>query len=318
MRAKASIAITLSLTLASCQGDANGGSEMDPDPGAESSTGDEQSNDSWVGDSAGSSATTEQSPETASTGADASDDPTANDDETSGGVTGSAGDTGELEEIEVLNMASAASAINGDRLTILNYTVPADGVLVVRGGAAGPPVESVTFGGEVLTAIASHEEPDYWFAISADMYWMPVTAGESGEIAWQYQPGTWTTRRRGMIAVTISGVDQVHALTTASDGLGTNEGRTGPSSADLEITTMHDAIILSAFTSNGPGPSELTGLGHTLDAFPTVPIEEFHSTRVYAGHMRVGPGTISLGYENADAGGWFDYVLFLAAFTRSE
>ena len=214
-------------------------------------------------------------------------------------------------------MRAAASAMNGDSLLIESYMVPADGVLVVHGGAAGPPVQSVTFDGEPLMQVASRDEPDYWFALSADMYWAPVTAGESGDIVWQYQPGEWTTRRRGAIAVTIAGADELHVLAGASDGLGTNEGRTGPSFAEVEITTTEPAIIITAFTSNGPGPSDLTGSGHALDAFPTVPIEEFHSTRVYGGHVSVGAGTYALGYRNNEDG-WFDYILFAAAFSSND
>ena len=237
-----------------------------------------------------------------------------------GGTTGSESsdggeDTGEAEALEVLNIQSAASAMNGDSLLIEDYTVPADGVLVVHGGAAGSTVLTVTFGGEALTPVASHEEPEYWFAISSDVYWMPVTAGATGDILWDYTEGEWSTRRRGAIALTIGGADEVHEVAMATDGEGTNEGRTGPSLAEVEITTTQPAVVLTAFTSNGPGPSDLTGPGHMLDAFPTVPIEEFHSTRVYGGHVLADPGTITVGYQNNENNGWFDFILFAVAFT---
>ena len=238
--------------------------------------------------------------------------------EDSGEDTAEEDDTGEAATLDVLNVQSAASHENGDSLIIEDYVAPADGILVVRGGAAGGVVQSVSFGGAPLEQLESHEEPEYWFAISADLYWIPVSEGQSGDIVWQYSDGEWSTRRRGAIAVTIAGADAVHAVTLASDGLGTNEGRSGPSTADLEITTTQDAVILSAFTSNGPGPSDLTGsAGHDLDAFPTIPIEDFHSTRVYGGHVHVGAGAHSLGYANND-NGWFDYILVLAAFTSDR
>lgn len=318
MRTNISIAVALCITVVACDGSpgAESGGESGAAADTSSSSGTSGESDTSGGSTGGAatSATTEDGRGTN----EGDTTTTTSDGSTSSGVTGSDGSTGEVDEIGVLNIESAASAINGDSLRIASYTVPADGVLVVRGGAAGTPVQSVTFGGEPLTAVASHDEPDYWFAISADMYWMPVAAGQSGEIAWDYQPGEWTTRRRAMIALTISGVDEVHALVTTSDGLGTNEGRTGPTAAQLEITTTQEAVILSTFTSNGWGPSELTGLGHTLDAYPTIPLEEYHSTRVYGGHAQVGPGTVTLGFENTEDIGWFDYVLFVAAFTRSE
>ncbi len=305
MRTKTSVVAVLCASLTSCQ--------ADPDPGSADTGGEASDSETGAGESDADAVSG------AGAGDGDSDDGDSDDGQSDGeppGTTTAAGDTGGLETIEVLNTQAAASAMNGDSLVITDYTAPADGILVVRGGAAGPVVQSVTFGGEALTSIASHAEPDYWFAISADMYWMPVTAGQTGDIAWDYTPGDWTTRRRGMIAVTISGVDQVHALTMSSDGLGTNEGRTGPSTAELELTTTRDSIILSSFTSNGPGPSDLTGVGHTMDAFPTIPIEEFHSTRVYGGHTRAGAGTFTVGYENNESGGWFDYVLFVAAFSN--
>lgn len=319
MRTKILVVTVLSLGLASCQGDRESDSANGEPGGSEASDSDAPDSQTsgadggTLGYETSADETSDESGPTADAGSgDGSDD--AED----SGTTTAAGDTGEPAIIEVLNPQAAASAINGDSLVISQYTAPADGILVVRGGAAGPVVQSVTFDGEALTSVASHEEPDYWFAISADMYWIPVTAGQTGDIAWDYTPGDWTTRRRGMIAVTISGVDQVHALTTSSDGLGTNEGRTGPATAELELTTTQDAVILSAFTSNGPGPSDLTGFGHTVDAFPTVPIEEFHSTRVYGGHALASAGTFTVGYQNSETGGWFDYILFVAAFSSSE
>lgn len=316
MRTNISIAVALCITVVACDGSPGAGAGGESGAAADTSSSSDTSGESDTsGGSTGGAATSATTEDGRGTN---EGDTTTSDGSTSAGVTGSDGGTGEVDEIGLLNIESAASAINGDSLRIASYTVPADGVLVVRGGAAGTPVQSVTFGGEPLTAVASHDEPDYWFAISADMYWMPVTAGQSGEIAWDYQPGEWTTRRRAMIALTISGVDEVHALATTSDGLGTNEGRTGPTAAQLEITTTQEAVILSTFTSNGWGPSELTGLGHTLDAYPTIPLEAYHSTRVYGGHAQVGPGTVTLGFENTEDIGWFDYVLFVAAFTRSE
>lgn len=240
---------------------------------------------------------------------------------TSGGTEGTGGDDeGETDppaegSLEVLNVQSVASAMNGDSLNLTEYTAPADGILVVRGGAAGPAVRTVTFGGEALELLASDDQPDYWFAISADVYWMPVVAGQTGDIAWQYDPGDWTTRRRAFIAATVSGASEVHAISMHTEGLGTNEGRTGPTVAELELTTETPTVIMTALTSNGWGGSTLLGPNHTVDAFPTIPLEEFHSTRVYGGHMPAAPGTYTPGYENEEEIGWFDYILIVAAFS---
>jgi hypothetical protein len=81
------------------------------------------------------------------------------------------------------------------------------------------------------------------------------------------------------------------------------------------VDTRGDALILSAFTSEGRGDSDLIGPGHTLDAFPTVPLDSFHSSRVYGGHASVSAGSHTFGYQNNDGDGCFDYILILISFT---
>ena len=210
---------------------------------------------------------------------------------------------------QVLNIQSDAFAFKGrNSLSIPSYTVPVDGILVVRGGAWGPTVQTVRFNGVDMNPVASMSQP-YWLTISADMYWLPVTAGQSGTIEWNYSSNV---QRMGLIAMTLSGVDQLGNVQTFTVGQSTVGG---PNLAEHQLTTTEDSIILSGFTSNGAGPSALTGPGHILDAFPTVPITDFHSTRVYGGHVISGPGTHTLGFQNTEAiSGWFHYILILAEF----
>ena len=238
------------------------------------------------------------------------------------GDDGSPGDAGRLgdggastERPRIDNVRSAASYADADTLTIA-YEVATDGLLVARmGWVQGPSSHSITFDGEPLQqqAAVSHEE--YWMQVHAAVYTLPVSAGQSGVVTARY-PG-WA--RIALVVATITGATSVDS-TFVSEGQPTNMNRSERVARHM-ITTGGPALLLSTFTSNGPGPSDLTGEGHLLDAFPTVPLVNpdgsgFHSSRFYGGHAAVGAGDHALGYENSEPGGWFDYILVLTAFSN--
>lgn len=196
------------------------------------------------------------------------------------------------------------------------YTVPADGLLVVRIGAKGSLSQSVTFDGQPLIRVSSMDAT-YFASISVEMYYLPVTYGQSGAIEVDY--GFSGTDGKAIIAATLVGVDTLDRVQTFTDGETFSEGRTGPNLAQYSLSAASESVILSVFTDHGRGIPAETGVGHILDAHPTVPEADFHETKVLAGHvMAAGPGDYPLGYRNTDGLGHMDYVMILAAFSSSS
>lgn len=218
--------------------------------------------------------------------------------------------------IEVRNIRSVADVAEGATITMSNYTAPADGLLVVRIGAKGSVSESVMFDGVDMIHVSSLEV-SYSTSISVEMYYLPVAAGESGAIEVDY--GFTGTDGKAIIAATLLGVDRLERVQTFTDGETFSEGRSGPNLAEYSLSTSNESVILSVLTDHGRGIPAETGLGHLLDAHPTVPEAVFHETKVMAGHVTAPlPGDYSLGYRNTDPLGYMDYVMIVAAFSQSD
>ena len=203
---------------------------------------------------------------------------------------------------------SAASHIEGPLLTMPNYTVPEDGLLLVRIGAAAGLSDSVTFGGEQMIHISS-VEVTYATTISVEMFYLPVTAGDSGAIVVDYDFSG--TDQKALVASTLVGVDTIETLQSTNAG--------GPNLAEDTITTTRpDSLVLSVFTTYGNGITEEVGVGHVLDAFPTVPEADFHEMKMQTGHVDATvPGSFTLGYQNTRASGYMDHVMLLAVFSST-
>lgn len=218
--------------------------------------------------------------------------------------------------IEVSNVRSVATAVEGATLAMSTYTAPEDGLLVVRIGAKGSVSNSVRFDGQDMIHLSSLEV-SYWTTVSVEMYYLPVVAGESGAIEVDY--GFAGTDQKAIIAATLVGADTVESVQTFTDGETFSDGRTGPNRAEYSFSTTDESVILTVLTDHGRGiPAEI-GVGHLLDAHPTVPEADFHETKVLGGHvMAPVPGTYTLGYQNTDPMGYMDYVMIVAAFSLSD
>ena len=217
---------------------------------------------------------------------------------------------------EVSHVQSVADAREGATLTMSRYDVPGDGLLVVRIGAKGPLSKSVTFNGQEMVRVAALGA-SYFTSISAEMYYLPVAASDSGSIEVDY--GFSGTDGKAIIAATLLGVDTFDHMKTYTDGETFSEGRTGPNLAEFPNPASQDSVILSVFTDHGRGIPAETGVGHVLDAHPTTPESVFHETKVLAGHVMTPlPGTYSLGFRNTDPLGHMDYVMIVAAFSSSS
>lgn len=209
------------------------------------------------------------------------------------------------DQAPVAGVASQATASEGQTLVLGEYVVPVDGVLVVRLGAQGRLSESVTFAG-VEMLHASSLEATYAATLSAEIFYLPVQAGQAGPIVATYlAPGT---DAKSLVAVTLPGE---HALAeTQSETAG------GPNLAELEISAAADAVVLSSITIHGNGIPAISGAGHTLDGYPTVPETIFHEMKHLGGHLAPGAsGGHTVSYQNTRPTGWMDYALIAAAFT---
>lgn len=209
----------------------------------------------------------------------------------------------------VTAVQSAATHIEGPLLTMPNYTVPEDGLLVVRIGAAAGLSDAVTFAGEEMIHLSSLEVT-HARTISVEMFYLPVTAGDSGEIVVDY--GFAGTDQKALVASTLVGVDTIETLQSSNAG--------GPNLAEDTITTTRpDSLVLSVFTAFGSGITEEVGVSHVLDAFPTVPETDFHEMKMQTGHIdATAPGSFTLGYQNTRASGYMDHVMLLAVFSSTR
>ncbi|MGB0619537.1 MAG: DUF4215 domain-containing protein [Myxococcota bacterium] len=206
----------------------------------------------------------------------------------------------------VENVQSTAEWREGPTLTMSNYVVPGDGLLVVRIGAHAGVSDSVTFAGEEMIHVSS-VEVTYSTTTSVEMFYLPVTAGESGAIVVDYvRPGT---DQRGMVVSTLTGVDTIELFQNSNGG--------GPNLAqDTVTTTRANSVILSAFTDFGDGIPEEVGTAHVLDGYPTVPETDYHEMKLQTGHVDASsPGDYTLGFQNTRATGYMDYALILAVFS---
>ena len=206
----------------------------------------------------------------------------------------------------VENVQSTAEWREGPTLTMANYVVPENGLLVVRIGAHAGVSDSVTFDGEEMIHISS-VEVTYATTISVEMFYLPVSAGDAGPIVVDYVRSG--TDQRGMVVATLTGVDTVELFQNSNGG--------GPNLAQDTITTTRaDALVLSAFTDFGDGIPEEVGTGHVLDGYPTVPETDYHEMKLQAGHVEAAsPGDYTLGYQNTRATGYMDFALILAVFS---
>ena len=168
---------------------------------------------------------------------------------------------------------------------------------------------AVTFAGEEMIHLSSLEVT-HATTISVEMFYLPVTAGDSGAIVVDY--GFTGTDQKALVASTLVGVDTIETLQSSNAG--------GPNLAEDTITTTRpDSLILSVFTAYGSGITEEVGVSHVLDAFPTVPETDFHEMKMQTGHINAtAPGSFTLGYQNTRASGYMDHVMLLAVFSSTR
>ena len=216
--------------------------------------------------------------------------------------------------LEVLGVQSIATAEEGPALTLPQYTVPADGILVVRVGTHGGASNSVRFDGEEMIH-ASSLEVTYFTTVSVEMFYLPVQAGETGAI-----DVTWLnigTDQRALVAATVEGATNLEVARVSTDGSPQQDDRVGPNLAQMQLDLTQDSALLSALTVFGSGVPEIVGPDHILDDHPTVPESTFHEMKFQAGHVAAnGPGTHTIGFQNTNALGYMDYAMIVASFTQ--
>ena len=216
--------------------------------------------------------------------------------------------------LEVLGVQSIATAEEGPALTLPQYTVPADGILVVRVGTHGGASNSVRFDGEEMIH-ASSLEVTYFTTVSVEMFYLPVQAGETGaiEVTWLNSG----TDQRALVAATIEGATNLEVARVSTDGSPQQDDRVGPNLAQMQLDSTQDSALLSALTVFGSGVPEIVGPDHMLDDHPTVPESTFHEMKFQAGHIAAnGPGTHTFGFQNTNALGYMDYAMIVASFTQ--
>ncbi|MGB0620925.1 MAG: hypothetical protein ACPGVZ_15810 [Myxococcota bacterium] len=215
--------------------------------------------------------------------------------------------------LEVLGVESASTAQEGPSLTLPQYTVPVDGLLVVRIGTHGGASNSVRFNGEEMIH-ASSLEVTYLTTIAVEMFYLPVEAGEVGDIA-----VTWRrngTDQRALVAATVAGASDLEIARVWTDGSPQGNGRIGPNVAEIQMNATGASALLSAFTAFGNGVPEITGPDHVLDDHPTVPESTFHEMKFQAGHVEApGASAHTIGFRNTNALGFMDYAMIVASFT---
>lgn len=143
-----------------------------------------------------------------------------------------------------------------------------DGLLVLRIGTHGGASSSVRFDGEEMIH-ASSLEVTYSTTIAVEMFYLPVEAGEIGDIA-----VTWRrsgTDQRALVAATVAGASDLEIARVWTDGSRQGNGRIGPNVAEIQMNATGASALLSAFTAFGNGVPEIIGLDHVLDDHPTVP-----------------------------------------------
>jgi len=216
--------------------------------------------------------------------------------------------------IDVVGVQAASTAVEGATLTMREYIVPVDGLLVVRVGARGSTSQTVRFAGEQMIHAASMEVT-YFTTLSVEMFYLPVVAGESGaiDVVW----GHSGTDQRGLVAATLEDATDLEFARVFTDGLVQQDGRTGPNLAQVDVASTRESVLLSAFTVLGSGIPEIVGARHALDGYPTVPESAFHDMKLQAGHMiATGAGNQRLGYRNTNPRGYMDYAMIVTSFTR--
>jgi hypothetical protein len=85
-----------------------------------------------------------------------------------------------------MGVQAAATAIEGTTLVLPEYTVPVDGLLVVRVGTQGGVSDSVTFDGVEMMEAASSEVLFFPWTVSSEVRYLDVEEGESGPIVVRY------------------------------------------------------------------------------------------------------------------------------------
>lgn len=216
--------------------------------------------------------------------------------------------------LDVVGVRAAATAREGSSLTLRDYVVPTDGLLVVRLGTRGSTSASVRFAGEEMIHAASMDVT-YFTTLAVEMFYLPVTAGESGaiDVVWARSG----TDQRGLVAATVEGATDLEFARVYTDGSVQQNGRIGPHRAQVDVAATRDSALLSAFTVLGAGIPAIVGGNHVLDGYPTVPETDFHDMKFLAGHVSSpGARAYSLGYRNTRATGYMDYAMIVASFTR--
>jgi len=206
----------------------------------------------------------------------------------------------------VMGVQAAATAIEGTTLVLPEYTVPVDGLLVVRVGTQGGVSDSVTFDGVEMMEAASSEVLFFPWTVSSEVRYLDVEEGESGPIVVRY--GHSGTDGKSVIAATIAGeyVFDSAAIETAE----------GPNLAPVEVSASPGDVVFTTITVHGNGIPEIAGPAHVLDGYPTVPESAFHEMKHLGGQLDpLAFGDHTLSYRNTRASGWMNYALIATSFT---
>ena len=220
----------------------------------------------------------------------------------SGGDSGSGGPgpgpapgPGPGTSLTLSNVQTAADPHWGVRELSLPYRVAASGFLVVSASwFQGTPANNPTFNGTNLILMAHAQTTIARLRIvHGAMYYLPVTAGQSGSIRITYPADA---RRASLSAVTVAGATSMVGVQTALANVSPS-----PLGLDVRVVLTAPAMVITLLSSSADIDSVVTGTAHFEDSNPTLPLDSFHDGRTYTGHAAVGTGTHTLGYAQDPA-----------------
>ncbi len=192
-------------------------------------------------------------------------------------------------------MQTAADPHWGVRVLSLPHQVAASGFLVVSASwFEGTPANNPTFNGTNLILMAHAQTTIARLRIvHGAMYYLPVTAGQSGDIQITYPANA---NRASLSAVTVAGATSMVGVQTALANVSPS-----PLTVDMRVAVSAPAMVITLLSSSAQIDSVVTGTGHIEDSNPTLPLLSFHDGRTYTGHAAVGTGTHTVGYAQDPA-----------------
>lgn len=236
-------------------------------------------------------------------------------DASGGAGTGAGGTSSSPTDLDVAEVRSTADAHWGVRTLSLDYSVPADGMVVVSASWFNEVTPSaVTFQGAALTELELETTGVYDLHVaSAAMYVIAATAGESGAVEIAFPSNA---SRAALTVATVVGATEIlesHAVVTA---------QTRPSSVleiEAQLSAPADAIAVTLAGTSASIDSIATGNDHIVYANPTNPITDFHNARTYSGSAVLSAADAIIGFAQdpgysppPSSGQLYDAVLLVA------